>query len=128
MSAPGGAGSEFNGHLEAHQGAVRLTLEGKLDQREPEKFLRPLLARLHDLAASTKAGSVEIDLTALEVMNSAAVRAVLAYIGSVQVMVGHRYGVRFVITSARRWQGPTVNAVKAWGGDFIEIATTSPAT
>ncbi|HYD40299.1 MAG TPA: hypothetical protein VEB43_05675 [Anaeromyxobacter sp.] len=98
--------------LEAHTapGELRVVWSGRSDEREPARFLAPLLAELVETCRSAQA-RLRLDFTALEFMNSSTFTPIVKAIAdsrSAGVAIALEYA------QAKRWQALSFSALRTF--------------
>lgn len=84
--------------------------------------LGPFLKQLHAEASRVAVTSVTVDIRELYFMNSSCLKAFITWIVSVGKSDTHcRYSIHFLSNSNLRWQQKTLEAMRAFAPDLIEI-------
>ena len=99
-------------HLEAHEGhgELRLGWRGRSADREPGRFLVPVLTQLID-ACGKRAARLCLDFSALEYMNSSTFTPVVKAIDAAR-----RGGVSIALeySQAKKWQALSFSALRTF--------------
>ncbi len=98
--------------LEAHAaaGELRVVWSGRSDEREPARFLAPLLAELIETCRTAQA-RLRLDFAALEFMNSSTFTPIVKAIAEAR-----RAGVPIALeyAQAKRWQALSFSALRTF--------------
>ena len=118
------ADPSFRGELLKSAKGLRLYLEGTLSHENPQALLDPFFIQVHDAIVRAGAKEITIELARLEFMNSASFKSLISWLNLVQALPAEkRYRLIFAITKARRWQTPSIHALRCFALDLVESVT-----
>jgi hypothetical protein len=101
--------------------ALVLRMSGNADL-ELLPRLGPFLKQLHGEVHRVGAPSVTVDIRELYFMNSSCLKAFITWIVTVSKADAHlRYRIRFLSNPNLRWQQKTLEAMKAFAPDLIDV-------
>ncbi|HEU0029380.1 MAG TPA: hypothetical protein VFQ53_02020 [Kofleriaceae bacterium] len=103
----------------AHGEIAVLRLSGSADSAATEP-LAGLLAEVHDDVRARGTREVVVDLCAVERINAACVKQLVAWIARLQELAPEqRYRIRFRFNPAIAWQEPTVGALCCFDTELV---------
>jgi len=108
---PGGVAVRFTGTAD-------LTVKAHVDR---------FLCDVHAEACRLDVGSVSVDMSGLEFINSSCLKAFVTWITTVQEMAKGRYQISFTFKPARDWQKRSVDALSRLGEDVVTSRPTADA-
>jgi len=104
---------------------LRLRLKGVAETPDREDVQR-LPSAAHTLAIARKVEVLELDLRALEFLNSTCFKELLTWLTSVRALPSaQRYRVRFVTNPFTRWQRASVHALLSFAHELVDVENRS---
>jgi len=102
-------------------GRFRVALAGTADLNV-KKQLDAFLSTVHALAVEQELTEVEVDLTALEFMNSSCLKGMVSWIAAVQGTPADRqYRIKFLAKVGSRWQRRSLYALSCVAAHLVSI-------
>ena len=117
-------GGELKAHAGYEDGRITACLRGNADLRAQES-LKAFLPAIHAEAMRLEVREVVVDLRALEFMNSSCFKALVTWVTQVQELPEERrYGIRFRSSAQLHWQRRSLNALRGFAIDLIQLEVT----
>jgi hypothetical protein len=115
------ADPSFRAELLKGAKGLRLYMEGTLSHENPQALLDPFFRQVHAEVVRAQAKEITIEFARLEFMNSASFKSLITWLNLVQSLPApKRYRLIFSITKARRWQTPSIHALRCFALDLVE--------
>jgi hypothetical protein len=104
-------------------GVLRLAFTGTADASS-EAALGTLLSRIHSELLQEEVREAQVDMRALEFMNSSCFKAFITWIIAVDHLPpGQRHRIRFLCNPALHWQKRSLRAMVHFGNDIVTVET-----
>lgn len=114
---------ELHATADLADGVLHLALRGTADSRT-ETTLGTLLTRIHAELLPEVVREAQVDLRALEFMNSSCFKALITWIVAVDKRTGdQRYRIRFLCNPELHWQKRSLKAMTHFGGGIVTVET-----
>jgi hypothetical protein len=102
-------------------GGIHLHFAGTADSRSMGA-IDALLMKVHDEALRLGAREVAVDFRAFDFMNSSCFKAFVTWIGLVQELEPRQqYKIRFISDEGKHWQRRSLDALRCFAVDLIQI-------
>jgi hypothetical protein len=100
---------------------TRLELTGTITSPDPSRDLQPFLRSVHDAATADRMRSLEVDVSGLSFVNSAAIRLFIDWICWLRSESEPSYTLKVLTSSRVAWQTTSLAALTSLAGDLLEI-------
>lgn len=102
----------FTVTIEDFKDTLKLIIKGNIDLSLPQKVLRPLFNKIHDIALDNKLPAVYIDFIQLDFINSSGIRCFLDWVIKISSLEpASQYKIIFKIEMEREWQKESIHLI-----------------
>jgi hypothetical protein len=113
---------KYSAALVAEPQGIRVAFRGTISTINPGVVLNPFVDAVHDHVRTHGASEVRVDFRELEFCNSSGFKSFIHWIQRINELPAEgRYRLRFIATSARKWQRTSLLALSCYGVNTVVI-------
>ncbi len=116
------AEEKYSASVVADHQATRVVFRGTISTPNPALVINPFVDAIHDEVVKSGAKEVYVDFRDLEFCNSSGFKSFIHWIQRIQELPeAQRYGLKFLASSARKWQRTSLLALSCYGVNTVTI-------
>jgi len=115
------AAASFVSKGECADGNLRLALSGEIDMAS-NAALSTVLTATHEEAVRAKVGTVSVDLTALNFVNSSGLKHFVTWLRAVSELAPSAgYRITFICSRVAKWQQRSIEVLRCFAPDVVTV-------